>query len=150
MSSYLNEINLIGRVGKEVNTSKTSSDGKTIVSFSLATSESWSDKVSGERKERTDWHRVVIYNAKLAEIAQNYLKSGDLVFVSGKIRYEQWQDAESKTHYKTSVILDMVNSKLIFLGSKPGNSSHSEDSNTRGSASKDANPSTSSDEDFPF
>lgn len=149
MSTYLNEVNLIGRVGGNVEIYK--KDDKMIATFSLATSEVWRDKHTDEKKEKTQWHKIVIYSTKLAEIAQNYISKGTLVFVSGKIAYEKWKEEGSteKEHYKTSIILDVVNSKLIILEKNSGsNSSSSSEKNEK--SSKNENTSSEGEFDIPF
>lgn len=111
----LNEVKLLGRIGQEPEITKTN-DNKTIAKFSIATSESWLDKFSNERKERTEWHRIVVYNVKLAEIIENRKNElkGSLVYLSGKIRYEKWVDSNGKEQKNTQIILDATGQLIIL------------------------------------
>lgn len=119
--SSVNKVTLIGRLGKEVE-SRSLDNGNTVANFSLATSESYKDKNSGERKETTEWHNVVLWKG-LAEIAQKYLSKGDLVYIEGKLQTRSWEK-DGVTRYTTEV----VGNNLVMLGKKGGESSSNESS----------------------
>jgi len=116
MSAYLNQVILIGRVGKKPEIAKTQDD-KRIAKFSLATSEHWKDKETLERKEKTEWHRVVVYSTKIAEVIENFVDEGSLVCVEGKLKYEKWVDPQGVERKFTSIVIDL-NGKFMMLDKK--------------------------------
>ncbi len=116
MSGYLNRASLIGNLGADPEIR--SLQNGSVASFSLATSESWKDKHTGERKERTEWHRVVVYNDNLVRLAETYLKKGAKVFVEGQLKTRKWTDAGSVERYSTEIHLGAFNGTLTFLDSK--------------------------------
>lgn len=123
----VNKVILIGNVGKDPEVRRMS-NGNPVVSFSLATSESWKDKSSGERKSRTEWHRVVIFNEGLAEIAEKYLKKGSKVYIEGQVQTRKYEkDGEDK--YTTEIVLPMFKGAITLLDSFG-------DGRTAGSATK--------------
>jgi single-strand DNA-binding protein len=113
--SSLNKVQLIGRLGKEPEIRYTPS-GDAVAVFSVATSESWNDKQSGEKKEKTEWHNIVIWR-KLAEIAGQYLHKGDQVYLEGKLTTRKWQDKQGNDRYTTEVV---VNNMVMLGGKKQG------------------------------
>jgi single-strand DNA-binding protein len=115
MASSVNKVILVGNLGIDPEVKQTR-DSKPIVNFTLATSESWRDKASGERKTRTDWHRLVIFNENLARIAQQYLKKGDKVYVEGSLQTSKWTDRDGNERYQTQVVLQGFDCKLVMLG----------------------------------
>jgi len=115
----LNKATLIGRLGKDPEV-RHLNNGDRVVSFSIATSERWRD-ASGERKERTEWHNVVIFNDKLGEIAEQYLAKGKEVYVEGKIQTRKWEDKEGNTRYTTEIVIQKFNGEIKLLGSKDDN-----------------------------
>ncbi|HME02421.1 MAG TPA: single-stranded DNA-binding protein [Solirubrobacteraceae bacterium] len=117
MSGSLNRTTLIGNLGSDPETRVTQS-GQRIVSFSVATTESWKDAQSGERRERTEWHRVVIFNEGLAKIAEKYLAKGAKVFVEGKLSTRKWQDQQGNDRYSTQIELSPYTGTLTFLDSR--------------------------------
>src|SRR5690242_20175054 len=119
MSGSLNKAQLIGNLGADPEV-RTAQSGAKIVNLSIATSERWKDD-SGERQERTEWHRVVIFNEKLGELVEKHLTKGSKVFVEGMIRTRKWQDKDGIDRYSTEVQLSPYNGSLIFLDRKPGN-----------------------------
>jgi single-strand DNA-binding protein len=120
MSGYLNKATLIGNLGQDPEVRATQAGSK-IVTLSVATSESWNDQRSGERRERTEWHRVVIFNEGLATIAEKYLVKGAKVYVEGQIRTRKWQDQSGADRYSTEIHLTPYNGEIKFLDSrKPG------------------------------
>lgn len=115
MSGSLNKVQLIGHLGKDPET-RFSSNGDPICNFSVATSESWKDK-SGERQEKTEWHRIVAFG-KLAEICGEYLKKGAQVYVEGKLQTRKWTDKNEIERYSTEIVLDSFNGTMTMLGKK--------------------------------
>jgi single-strand DNA-binding protein len=109
----LNKVQLIGRLGKDPE-ARSFQDGGKVVNFSLAMSENWTDKQSGERKERTQWANVAIFNDALAEVATRFLKKGSQVYVEGQLETRTW-DKDGIKHYATEVVLRQFNSGLILL-----------------------------------
>lgn len=118
MAGSINEVVLLGNLGKDPEV-RSGNSGK-IVSFSLATSESWKDKMTGERKEQTEWHRVVIFNPNLAEVAERMLQKGTKVYVKGTLRTRKWQNQQGIDVYTTEVVLNNIGSTLIILGGAKG------------------------------
>ena len=113
--SGVNKAIILGRLGKDPE-SRNTQDGRIIVNLSIATSETWRDKNSGERKEKTDWHRIVIFNEGLAKIAQQYLKKGSQVYVEGQIQTRKWTDQQGVERYSTEIVLGPFRSVLTLLG----------------------------------
>ena len=117
MSGYLNRVQLIGNLGQDPEVRATQA-GKKIVTLSIATSESWKDKHTGERMQSTEWHRVVIFNEGLATIAEQYLIKGAKVLVEGKLVTNKWKDREGNDRYTTEVQIQPYNGLLTFLDSR--------------------------------
>ncbi len=114
MAGSVNKVILIGNLGKDPEIRRTQ-DGRPIANLSVATSESWKDKTTGERREKTEWHRVVIFNEGLAKIAEQYLKKGSKVFLEGALQTRKWTDKEGVERYSTEVVLQGFNSQLTML-----------------------------------
>ena len=118
MAGSLNKVLLIGRLGADPEI-KQMVNGKSVARLSLATSQSWKDKSSGERKEKTEWHRVVIFNEGLVSIVQQYLKKGANIYVEGALTTRKWKDESSgQDKYSTEVVLQGYNSSLTMLDGK--------------------------------
>lgn len=115
MAGSMNKVLLIGRLGTDPE-ARTFQNGGGVVSFTLATSERWKDG-NGERKERTEWHRVSIFTEGLRDVAERYLHKGDLVSIEGKLETRKWTDAQGTDHYSTEVVLRPFRGELIMLGS---------------------------------
>jgi single-strand DNA-binding protein len=122
MAGSVNKVILVGRLGKDPEARTMQSGGK-VVSFSLATSETWNDRMSGERKEKTQWHRVVIFNEKLGEIAEKYLKKGNQVYLEGSLESRKYTDASGQERDITEVVLARFRGELTLLGSAGGGDS---------------------------
>jgi single-strand DNA-binding protein len=114
----VNKVILVGNVGKDPEIRRTS-DGRMIVNLSVATSESWRDKATGERKEKTEWHRVVIFSEPLCKVAEQYLKKGAKVYIEGALQTRKWTDKDGVEKYSTEVVLQGFNSQLTMLDSRP-------------------------------
>jgi len=117
MSGFLNRVQLIGNLGRDPEL-RTTQTGKSVVTLSVATSESWKDDRTGDRIERTEWHRVVIWNEALGNIAEKYLAKGAKVFIEGKLTTRKWQDESGADRYSTEIHLTPYNGTLTFLDSK--------------------------------
>lgn len=115
--SSLNKIILIGNLGNDPEIRNTS-DGRKIANFSIATSEKWKDKITGDIKEKTEWHKVVVFNEVLVENIKNYIKKGSKIYVEGKLQTRKWLDQAGHEKYTTEVILQGFNASIIFLDSK--------------------------------
>ena len=128
MAGSVNKVILIGNLGRDPEV-RTLNDGSPVVTLSLATSESWKDKASGERRERTEWHRVVIFNENLAKVAENYLKKGAKVYIEGQLQTRKWTDKDGNEKYTTEVVLQRYRGDLTMLDAKgEGGGSFSSDS----------------------
>jgi single-strand DNA-binding protein len=119
MAGSVNKVILVGNLGKDPDVRHTQ-DGKAIVNLSLATTDSWRDKASGERKEKTEWHRVVIFNENIAKVAEQYLKKGSQVYIEGQLQTRKWTDKDGVEKYSTEVVLQNYGGQLTMLGGKPG------------------------------
>ena len=117
MAGSVNKVILVGNLGKDPETRRMTS-GDPIVNLSVATSESWRDKSSGERKEKTEWHRVVIFNKNLAEVAEKYLRKGSKVYLEGSLQTRKWTDKDGHERYSTEVVLQNFNGTLVMLDGK--------------------------------
>ena len=123
MANSLNKVTLIGNLGRDPEFRSTN-DGKEIATFSVATSESWKDKSSGERKEKTEWHKVVVFNDGLVGVIKNYVKKGSKVYIEGSLQTRKWQDNSGQEKYTTEIILQNFNAQFILLDSKSHDHSH--------------------------
>ena len=119
MAVSVNKVILVGNLGRDPEVRHTQ-DGKPIVNLSIATSESWRDKSSGERKEKTEWHRVVIFNENLAKVAEQYLKKGSTVYIEGQLQTRKYTDKDGVEKYSTEIVLQNFNGTLTMLGGRPG------------------------------
>jgi single-strand DNA-binding protein len=119
MAGSVNKVILVGNLGKDPEIRRTQ-DGRPIANLSVATSESWRDKATGERKEKTEWHRVVIFNEGLCKIAEQYLKKGAKVYLEGQLQTRKWQDKDGNDKYSTEVVLQGFNSALTMLDGRGG------------------------------
>ena len=114
MAGSINEALILGNLGKDPE-SRTTQSGMKIVNLVIATSDAWTDKNSGERKEQTEWHRVVILNDKLGDVADKYLRKGSKVLVRGKIQTRKWTDQSGHDRYATEIVLVGFNGELVLL-----------------------------------
>jgi single-strand DNA-binding protein len=114
MAGSVNKVILIGNLGADPEVRHTQ-DGRPIVNLRVATSDSWRDKATGERREKTEWHRVVIFNEGLARIAEQYLKKGSKVYLEGALQTRKWEDQSGQERYSTEVVLQGFNSSLTML-----------------------------------
>jgi single-strand DNA-binding protein len=114
MAGSVNKVILVGNLGADPEIRRTQ-DGRPVANLRVATSDSWRDKATGERRERTEWHRVVIFNEGLCRIAEQYLKKGAKVYLEGQLQTRKWQDQQGQDRYSTEVVLQGFNSQLTML-----------------------------------
>ncbi|MCR6632115.1 MAG: single-stranded DNA-binding protein [Magnetospirillum sp.] len=117
MAGSVNKVILVGNLGRDPEV-RTSQDGSKIVNLSIATSETWKDRSSGERKEKTEWHRVVIFNPNLADVAERFLKKGSSVYVEGALQTRKWTDQQGQERYSTEVVIGRFKGELTLLGGR--------------------------------
>ncbi|NPD66392.1 single-stranded DNA-binding protein [Lichenicola cladoniae] len=127
MAGSVNKVILVGNLGKDPEV-RNAQNGTKIVTFTLATSETWNDKASGERKEQTEWHRVVVFNERLADVAERFLKKGKKVYVEGALQTRKWTDQSGVEKYTTEVVLSRFRGDLTMLDSGRGDESGGGDS----------------------
>ncbi len=163
MAGSVNKVILIGNLGADPEVRHTQ-DGRAICNIRLATTESWRDKLSGEKRERTEWHSVVIFNEQLGKIAQQYLKKGAKVYVEGQLQTRKWQDNTGNDRYTTEVVLQNYAGQLTMLDGRTGGSGFNdsgssdydsgsgggarESGNNRGGKSRDSGASKSFEKDL--
>ena len=114
MAGSLNKVMIIGNLGADPDV-RSMTSGDEVCNLSIATSETWNDKATGERKERTQWHKVVIFNSALVKVAKSYLKKGSKVYIEGQIETRKWTDKDGQERYTTEVVLRQFNSTLTML-----------------------------------
>jgi single-strand DNA-binding protein len=119
MAGSVNKVILVGNLGKDPEVRSTQ-DGSKIVNLTLATSETWNDRASGERKEKTEWHRVVIFNDRTADVAEKYLKKGAKVYIEGSLQTRKWTDQQGQERYTTEVVIGRFNGQLTMLDTRSG------------------------------
>tara|TARA_B100000686_G_scaffold351553_1_gene450679 strand:- start:1483 stop:1962 length:480 start_codon:yes stop_codon:yes gene_type:complete len=122
MAGSVNKVILVGNLGRDPEIRHTQ-DGNPVVNLSLATSENWKDRSTGERRERTEWHRVVIFNENLARVAEQYLRKGSKIYVEGQLQTRKWQDQAGQDRYSTEVVLGRFRGELNMLDSRGGGAS---------------------------
>lgn len=116
MAGSVNKVILVGNLGKDPEVRNTQSGGK-VVNLTIATSETWNDRQSGERRERTEWHRVVIFNDRLGDVAERFLRKGRKVYLEGELRTRKWTDQSGQERYTTEVTIDRFRGELVLLDS---------------------------------
>jgi len=119
MAGSVNKVILVGNLGADPEVRRTQ-DGRPIVNLRVATSDTWRDKTTGERREKTEWHRVVIFNEGLCRVAEQYLKKGSKVYLEGQLQTRKWQDQQGQDRYSTEVVLQGFNSQLTMLDGRSG------------------------------
>jgi single-strand DNA-binding protein len=133
----LNRVQIIGYLGKDPEIRRTQS-GKPVANLSIATSESWTSKQNGEKMEKTEWHRVVIFSEGLCGVAEKYLHKGSQVFIEGKLQTRKWTDKDKVERYSTEIVMDGFNSNLVMLGKAGDGGGRGEGDQRRGSNNEDA------------
>ena len=117
MAGSVNKVILVGNLGRDPEV-RTSQDGSKIVNLSIATSETWKDRSSGERKEKTEWHRVVIFNDNIVKVVENYVKKGSTVYVEGALQTRKWTDQQGVEKYSTEIVVSRFKGELTMLGGR--------------------------------
>ena len=149
MAGSLNKVLLIGRLGADPEI-KQMVNGKSVARLSLATSQSWKDKSTGEKKEKTEWHRIVVFNEGLVNVVQQYLKKGAQIYVEGQLSTRKWKDEQSgQDKYSTEILIQGYNSSLTMLGGGNQNSIPSQDNKQTIEDTSQATP-NDLDDDIPF
>ncbi len=157
MAGSINKVILVGNLGADPRVSATQ-NGSKVVNLSVATTDSWRDKLSGDRKDRTEWHRVVIFNPQLADVAERFLHKGSKVYLEGQLQTRKWEDNNGQERYTTEVVLQNFNGNLVLLDARGdgvpagGNDVFSPASGNAGwDSSAQANaPAADLDDDIPF
>ena len=154
MAGSINKVILVGNLGADPKVSNTSGGSK-IVNLNVATTDSWKDKLSGDRKERTEWHRVVIFNPQLADIAERYLRKGSKVYLEGQLQTRKWEDNNGQERYTTEIVLQNYSGNLVLLdgrgdGAPAGGNDVFSGSSSSGWDSTPAAPAADLDDDIPF
>ena len=158
MAGSVNKVILVGNLGRDPEI-RTTPNGDRIANLSLATSETWRDKSSGERKEKTEWHRVAIFNDNIVKVVENYVKKGSTIYVEGQLQTRKWTDQQGVEKYTTEVVIGRFNGNLTLLGGRGegGGASRSGDDDyssgfSTGGAAKPSGPRESYDlnDDIPF
>ena len=119
MAGSVNKVILIGNLGKDPEVRSTQ-DGTKIVNLALATSETWNDRATGERKEKTEWHRIVIFNDRIADVAERFLKKGAKIYVEGSLQSRKWTDQTGQERYTTEVVIGRFNGQMTMLDTRSG------------------------------
>lgn len=119
MSGSVNKVILIGNVGKDPEVRRLTS-GDPVVNLSVATSESWKDKSSGERKKKTEWHRVVIFNEHIAKVAEQYVRKGSKIYLEGSLQTRKWTDKDGAEKYSTEIVVQKFRGELALLDGRVG------------------------------
>ncbi|WP_417790372.1 single-stranded DNA-binding protein [Terasakiella pusilla] len=119
MAGSVNKVILVGNLGRDPEVRFTN-DGSKIVNLSIATSESWKDRQSGERRERTEWHRVVVFNERLADVAERFLRKGSTIYLEGALQTRKWTDQSGVEKYTTEIVLQRYRGELTMLGGRGG------------------------------
>lgn len=117
MAGSVNKVILVGNLGRDPEVRQLQ-DGNPVVNLSLATSENWRDKATGERREKTEWHRVVIFNEHLADVAQKYLHKGSKIYIEGQLQTRKWTDQDGRDRYSTEVVLQRFRGELTMLDAR--------------------------------
>ncbi|NHO31523.1 single-stranded DNA-binding protein [Acetobacter fallax] len=133
MAGSVNKVILVGNLGKDPEI-RSSQSGQKIASFSVATSETWNDRASGEKKERTEWHRVVVFNDRLADVVERFVKKGRKVYLEGTLQTRKWTDQSGQERYTTEVVLDRFRGELVLLDGRGGGSDGGESGGYGGGA----------------
>jgi single-strand DNA-binding protein len=134
MAGSVNKVILVGNLGADPESRSLPSGGE-VVNLRVATSESWSDRQSGERQERTEWHRVVIFNENLGRVAKQYLRKGSKVYLEGQLQTRKWQDNSGQDRYSTEVVLQRFRGELVLLDRRDGGGGFGDEHESAGASS---------------
>lgn len=145
MAGSVNKVIIVGNLGRDPEV-RTFANGGKVVNLNVATSETWKDKATGERKERTEWHTVAIFNEVIAKIAEQYLTKGSTVYIEGQLETRKWQDQSGADRYSTEIVLRPFRGEMTLLGSKRGNGGGQDQGGGSGDGTSDRKP----DDEIPF
>lgn len=137
MAGSMNRVTLVGNVGKDPE-SKSFGNGGKVVNLSIATSETWKDKTTGEKKEKTEWHNVAIFQDGLTGIVEQYVRKGSKILIEGKLQTRKWQDQSGNDRYATEVVLQGPDARILLLGDKSGGGDNARGSTRDESSSRSA------------
>lgn len=146
MAGSINKAIIIGNLGRDPEVRATQ-DGREIVTLNIATSESWKDRATGERKEKSEWHKIVVFNENLGRVAKEYLRKGSKVYVEGQLQTRKWTDKDGVERYSTEIVLQNFNGNLTLLDGKKSGDAYEEQRQAHGDARHDA---VELDDDLPF
>lgn len=152
MAGSVNKVILVGNLGRDPEVRSTQ-DGREIANLTIATSESWRDKSSGERREKTEWHRVVIFSEGLVNVAKNYLRKGSKVYIEGALQTRKWTDQQGVEKFSTEVVLQGFNATLVMLDGRSGESSggsYDNGGSSNFSSNRPSAPAPALDDEIPF
>ena len=149
MAGSVNKVILLGNLGRDPEVRNFPNGGK-VANFSIATSETWKDRNTGERRERTEWHNISITNEALVRVAEQYLKKGSKIYVEGELNTRKYQDKDGNDRYTTEVVLQGYNSNLTMLGGNSNTTSNSIENSSDDSFTSEISDSSSADDDIPF
>lgn len=148
MSGSINKVILVGNVGKDPEIRSTQ-DGREIASFTVATSETWKDKITGEKKDKTEWHRITVFSEGLVKVVKNYIKKGSKLYVEGSLQTRKWIDNAGVEKYSTDIVLQGFNGTITMLDSKSNGDNFSKDTSSI-SANNEENYISDMDDEIPF
>ncbi|MBN1783588.1 MAG: single-stranded DNA-binding protein [Alphaproteobacteria bacterium] len=149
MPSSINKVILVGNIGQNPEVRQTQ-DGSKIVTFSVATSESWKDKTTGEKRDRTEWHRVVIFSNGLGELAERYLHKGSRIYIEGSLRTRKWQGNDGQDRYSTEIVLSNYNGTFVIMDRANGDSGSAPSSSSSSAPNTPAPAMDDIDDEIPF
>jgi single-strand DNA-binding protein len=149
MAGSVNKVILVGNLGRDPEI-RTTQDGTRVANLSLATSESWKDKTSGERREKTEWHRVVIFNDRLVDVVERFLKKGSKLYIEGQLQTRKWTDQSGQEKYTTEIVLQRYRGELTMLDSRGGGAGDSAMPAGAGASSGSGQAPADFDDDIPF
>lgn len=147
MAGSINKVILVGNVGKDPEIRSTQ-DGREIANIALATSESWKDKNTGERKDKTEWHRIVVFSEGLVNVIKNYIKKGSKLYIEGSLQTRKWVDNTGVEKYSTEIVIQGYNGSITMLDNK--NSDNHNNSNTQNTLAEPASNFDDVDDEIPF
>jgi single-strand DNA-binding protein len=152
MAGSVNKVILVGNLGKDPEIRSTN-DGTKVASLTVATSENWKDRATGEKRERTEWHRVVIFNDRLVDVAERFLKKGAKVYLEGALQTRKWTDNSGQERYTTEVVLQKFRGELTMLDSRQGGEDHPAPNTSSGGGyggGRSTAPTNDFDDEIPF
>ena len=148
MAGSLNKVSLIGNLGKDPEI-RSMQNGNEVATFSLATTDYWKDKNTGEKKEKTEWHKIVVFSEGLVGVVKNYVKKGSRLYIEGALQTRKWTDKQGKDNYTTEIVLQGYNATILLLGGNDSNNSGNSGNSTK-QRSKSAQEADDFHDEIPF